>query len=151
MSRPPPASIVPVETIHASCVAIAGRALLLLGPSGAGKSDLALRLIDRGAQLVSDDQTTLARDGSQLIASPPPTIAGQIEARGIGILSLPFVTDVPVALAIELSGSVERYPMTALTLALGGVDLPLMRLSPFEASAPIKAEMMLRAGEETCG
>ena len=138
-----------METIHATCVAIDGQGLLLLGPSGAGKSDLALRLIDRGAQLVSDDQTTISRTGTFLRASAPPAIAGRIEVRGIGIVTLPYATDIPVALAIALTGSVERYPMLALTLPVAGVELPLMRLSPFEASAPIKAEMMLRAQGRT--
>ena len=63
------------ETVHASCVAIRGRAVLIEGRSGSGKSDLALRLIDHGAMLVSDDYTLLTRDGTRLIATPPPTIA----------------------------------------------------------------------------
>ena len=58
------------ETIHASCVAIDGRALLIEGASGDGKSDLALRLIDRGATLVSDDYTCL------LYTSPSPRDRG---------------------------------------------------------------------------
>ena len=60
------------ETVHASTVAIDGRAVLISGPSGSGKSDLALRLIDRGFTLVSDDQTIVSRDGDRLIASAPP-------------------------------------------------------------------------------
>ena len=39
--------------IHASCVAIGHKGVLILGDSGAGKSDLALRLIDDGARLVA--------------------------------------------------------------------------------------------------
>ena len=69
------------ETIHASTVAIEGRAVMIVGPSGAGKSDLALRLIDRGATLVADDYTNLSRDGDTLVASAPATIAGRIEVR----------------------------------------------------------------------
>ena len=42
--------------VYGSCVAIDGAAVLLRGPSGSGKSDLALRLIDDGAELVADDQ-----------------------------------------------------------------------------------------------
>src|SRR5690349_5634122 len=98
------------ETIHASTVALDGRALLISGPSGSGKSDLALRLIDRGFSLVSDDQTVLRRDGDRLLASAPPSLAGKLEIRGIGIVEVETVSDVPVALAIELAGDIERMP-----------------------------------------
>jgi serine kinase of HPr protein (carbohydrate metabolism regulator) len=60
------------ETVHATCVAIDGRGILIRGRSGAGKSDLALRLIDRGARLVSDDYTILAASGGRLRAAAPP-------------------------------------------------------------------------------
>ena len=72
-------------------MAIDGRAVLIAGPSGAGKSDLALRLIDRGFTLVSDDQTIVKRDGDRLLASAPPTIAGKLEIRGIGIVDMETV------------------------------------------------------------
>ena len=55
-----------MNTIHATCVAIEGRGVLIVGPSGSGKSDLALRLIDRGAALVADDYTDLNVDGRAL-------------------------------------------------------------------------------------
>ena len=57
------------ETLHASSVSIDGRAVLIEGMSGSGKSDLAMRLIDRGATLVSDDYTIVRRvDGMVDIA-----------------------------------------------------------------------------------
>ena len=62
--------------------------MLITGPSGSGKSDLALRLLDRGFTLVSDDQTIVRRDGDRLLASAPPTIAGKLEIRGIGIVEM---------------------------------------------------------------
>src|SRR5690242_16329827 len=84
------------ETVHASTVASDGRAVLISGPSGSGKSDLALRLLDRGFTLVSDDQTIVRRDGNRLIATAPPTIAGKLEVRGIGIVDIDRTSDVPV-------------------------------------------------------
>ena len=74
--------------LHATAVAIDGRAVLLRGPSGSGKSDLALRLIDAGARLVADDQSELSRRGDVLMVRAPATIAGLIEVRGLGILRL---------------------------------------------------------------
>ena len=42
--------------IDGVAVSIDGKAVLLRGPSGSGRSDLALRLIDEGAKLISDEQ-----------------------------------------------------------------------------------------------
>jgi serine kinase of HPr protein (carbohydrate metabolism regulator) len=130
------------ETLHATCVAIGGRGVLLMGPSGSGKSDLALRLIDRGAGLVSDDYTVLTAADGQLVASPPPAIAGRIEVRGLDILDVPHVAGIPVALVIDLAEPVERLPERA-TRTIVGIALPLLRLTAFEASAPVKVELAL--------
>lgn len=131
------------ERIHATCVAIGERAVLLCGASGAGKSDLALRLIDRGAALVADDQVLLVRDGDQLRASPPATIAGAIEVRGLGILAMPHRTAMPVSLIIQLDDPVERMPLAERSRTLAGIALPVVALAAFEASAPLKVEHAL--------
>src|SRR5215203_5858792 len=89
--------------VHATAVAIEGRAVLLRGPSGAGKSDLALRLIDAGARLVSDDQSALSRRGEVLIVAAAPAIAGLFEARGLGIVRLDALPEAPVALIADLA------------------------------------------------
>ncbi|HWH22826.1 MAG TPA: HPr kinase/phosphatase C-terminal domain-containing protein [Allosphingosinicella sp.] len=130
------------ETIHASCVAIGGRAVLLGGPSGSGKSDLAIRLIDRGAVLVSDDYTLLRPASGGLIAAAPTTIRGSIELRGVGLVSLPSVEEAPVALYVALSAAPQRLPELQ-TIELAGIELPLIALSALEASAPIKVEAAL--------
>lgn len=130
------------ENIHASCVAIDGRAVLITGDSAAGKSDLALRLIDRGAVLVSDDQVLLSVEGVRLVATAPATIAGKIEVRGIGIVPILCQSPMPVALLIELT-TPERMPEPRRR-RLCGVDVPVVALDAFEASAPIKAELALR-------
>jgi serine kinase of HPr protein (carbohydrate metabolism regulator) len=138
----------PSETVHATSVAIDGHALLLMGRSGCGKSDLALRLIDRGATLVSDDYTLLEKREGRLFASPPTTIAGRMEVRHIGIVTMPHMHNLPVALAIRLDDKPERMPDRSLTIALLGLAVPLIRLAGLEASAPIKAEIALRTLEE---
>lgn len=131
------------ETLHASCVAVGGRAMLILGRSGAGKSDLALRLIDRGAILVSDDYTIVRRVGGRLIAGAPPTIEGKMEVRGVGLIDLESASDVPLGLAVDLDGQVDRLPDRQEPLAVCGMKIPLVSLAGFEASAPLKAELAL--------
>jgi serine kinase of HPr protein (carbohydrate metabolism regulator) len=135
--------------IHATCVALPEGGVLLRGASGAGKSDLALRLIDGGARLVADDRTELARAGDRLIARAPETIAGLIEARGVGILRLPpdrLAPEVAVVLIVDLVGaaSVERLP-EATREDLLGVSLRRVALAPFEASTPAKIRLALSA------
>jgi serine kinase of HPr protein (carbohydrate metabolism regulator) len=132
------------ETVHASCVAIGGRAVLIAGRSGAGKSDLALRLIDRGATLVSDDYTLLVRSGTRLIARAPANIAGMIEVRGLGVVEMKAASDVPVCLYADLDQAVERLPERQDRVRFAGVDLPVVALSGLEPSAPIKLELALQ-------
>jgi len=128
--------------VHASCVAIGGRAVLLAGPPGAGKSDLALRLVDRGAILVSDDYTELRHSGARLLARAPATIAGKIEIRGVGIVELIAAADVPICLYADLDRPPERLPEAA-SIALAGLDIPIVALAALEPSAPLKLEQAL--------
>lgn len=132
------------ETIHASCVAIDGVAVLIEGRSGAGKSDLALRLIDRGAVLVSDDYTRLVRQGKTLIARAPDNLAGKIEVRGIGIVEMPHVDDVPVGLIVAIVEAPPRMPGAGRLRRLAGVELREIALPSLEPSAPIKVELALK-------
>lgn len=132
------------ETLHASCVAKDGRAILIGGKSGAGKSDLALRLIDRGAVLVSDDYTVVRRINGTLEARPPATIQGKIEVRGLGILELPYDEDVRVGLFVDLERAVERLPLEKYVVRIAGVDVPSVAVNGLEPSAPIKVEAALR-------
>ena len=131
------------ETVHASTVATEGRAILITGPSGSGKSDLTLRLIDRGFSLVSDDQTIVRRDGDRLLASPPPTLAGKLEIRGIGIVDVEHVADVPVAMIVELTSDIQRMPDDSRERPILGVSLPLVSIDAMGASAPSKVAFAL--------
>jgi serine kinase of HPr protein (carbohydrate metabolism regulator) len=129
--------------IHASTVAIDGRAVLITGPSGSGKSDLALRLLDRGFSLVSDDQTLVRREGERLVASPPPNIAGKLEVRGIGIVEMAHLADVPVALIVQLTSDIQRMPDDSRERPILGVSLPLVGIDAMTASAASKVAVAL--------
>ena len=131
------------ETIHASTVALDGRAVMITGPSGSGKSDLALRMLDRGFTLVSDDQTIVKRDGDRLLATAPPSIAGKLEIRGIGIVEMEHVSDVPVALIVELTSDLQRLPDDTRERPILGARLPLITIDALTASAPSKVALAL--------
>jgi HPr kinase/phosphorylase len=121
--------------IHGSCAAREGHGVLLLGPSGSGKSDLLLRLLHHGWALVADDRVEL-QDG---MASAPPSLAGLLEVRGLGIVQLPYVTAARVALAVEL-GLGARLPAPARHEASGG---PLVRVDAACPSAPERVALAL--------
>jgi serine kinase of HPr protein (carbohydrate metabolism regulator) len=131
------------ETIHASTVALDGRAVMITGPSGSGKSDLALRLVDRGFTLVSDDQTIVRREGERLLASAPQQIAGKLEIRGIGIIEMDRVSDVPVALLVELTSDIQRLPDDSRERPILGALLPLITIDAMTASAASKVGLAL--------
>lgn len=135
-----------MDLIHGSCVAISGKGVVLRGPSGSGKSDLALRLIDDGASLISDDQITISVRDKRVFASAPPAIAGMLEARGIGIVQLEYLDETQVHLIIDLvpTESVERMPVESST-TLEGISLPLTHLASFESSNPAKVRLALHA------
>ncbi len=152
------------ELVHATAIALGGRAALIRGPSGAGKSDLALRclalapsaLLPEAAQLVSDDQVHLELREGAIHARAPAAIAGLIEVRGIGILRLEkCAVEARVALAVDLllpqDPAPDRHPDPWPLMTLLGVTLPLLRLQPFEASAPVKLLLALRNGPDGNG
>ncbi len=116
----------PGEILHASCIALAGRGVLIRGASGTGKSALALQLMALGAGLVADDRVIVKRAGARLIASCPPAIAGRIEARFVGLLRADAVGPVPLALVVDLDrAETERLPPHRRTSVLG-LELALL-------------------------
>lgn len=133
--------------VHASCVAIEGRGILLRGPSGSGKSDLALRLLDGGARLVADDQVELSLDGDRVVARAPAALAGLLEVRGIGIVAVPAVAAAPLALLVDLvpGHAVERLPEPDRDVLLG-VAIPRVMVDPGPPSAAAKIRLAVDVG-----
>jgi HPr kinase/phosphorylase len=141
------------ELVHGTCVAFGRRAVLLRGEPGAGKSDLAFRFLalaphdETRPMLVADDQVWVASDeNSALIASPPPTLAGKIELRGIGIVEMPFLRQAALHLVCDLvdAKDVPRMaPEPWERTEIAGIALPALKLAPFEASAPLKLKTAL--------
>ena len=117
--------------------------MLITCISGSGKSDLSLRLIDRGFVLVADDQTIVRKQGDRLIATAPTTIAGKLEIRGVGVVDMETVADVPVALLVELTSSIQRMPDDLRSRPVLGVSLPLISVDALTASAASKVSLAL--------
>jgi len=138
-------------THSGTCVAVDGRGVLLRGPSGAGKSDLALRLIDDGAELVADDRVALVSNAGFLTASAPPALRGLMEVRGLGVFRLPYRTSVQVSLVADLvDDEGERLPAPDQTTILGHA-LPAIRLSAKASSAAARVRLVLGAAEPVVG
>lgn len=137
-------------TIHATAVAVEGAGVLLRGPSGSGKSDLALRLIESGAQLISDDQTLLFVEDERLMAQPPPEISGKIEVRGVGVVQIGPPAVAPVLLLVDLVDEAD-VPRVATyePVELLGFKTPCIQLAPFEVSTAMKVKLAIRNMPET--
>ena len=146
--------------MHATAVALGDKVALLRGKSGAGKSDLALRFlageagvtqcgglgagIAKPRRLVADDQVLLTREGEYLIARAPDTIKGRLEVRGLGIIDVTAVAMGTVCVLVDLvaPSDVLRLPDERYETVLG-VQLPVLNLAPFEASAAIKLAIFI--------
>jgi HPr kinase/phosphorylase len=136
------------ERIHATALAFGEHAVLLRGPSGSGKSDLALRclglapsqLVPGAVRLVGDDQVLLKSSGEEIWASPPDSLRGLLEVRGLGIVQVGWVARARVALVVDLvtSGTIERFPDPWPQEEILNVRLPRVCLSPFESATPLK-------------
>lgn len=140
MSRKPARE---AATIHATAFSLGGVGVLLRGASGAGKSRLAFALIHAaGCQpsreaghpsradtaLIGDDRILLSQDDG-LVASPPPSLAGLIELRGIGLLGLPWRAPARLHLVADLMpmDKVERMPED-VAITLQGHSLAYLRV-----------------------
>jgi len=141
-----------ILAIDGTAIAIGNAALLLTGPSGSGKSDLALRMIDGGARLVSDDRVALVIEADRLCcrapSETPPSLLGRIEVRGIGIVPAPRTAGAtPLQWLVELvpAGEVERMPAAESRSFLGHA-VPVLRLAAFEASTAVKLRLAVACG-----
>lgn len=142
------------DTLHATAIAVDGRAALIIGSSGAGKSDLALRCLTmapsptlpHAARLIADDRVIVERSGNQLLASAPAALLGKLEVRSIGIFEVEPSPPAPVRLVVELTSpqATARYPDPWPTKMILGLHVPILRISAFEAAAAQKVLIALQ-------
>ncbi|MEM9736209.1 MAG: HPr kinase/phosphatase C-terminal domain-containing protein [Pseudomonadota bacterium] len=97
----------PDAALHANAVAFRGRGLLITGRAGSGKTSLSVEMMALGADLIADDRVVLRCAGGLVLLSPPDTLAGLVELRGIGIIRRDFQADVPAALVLNLNSELS--------------------------------------------
>jgi len=138
--------MIDLGNVHGTVVAWRGKGVMLCGPPGSGKSDLAIRLLAEGAVLVADDRVDLSVQRGRVVARTPETLAGKIEARGVGILKVGHQAQTPVSLVVHLRprAEIERLPDLAGE-QVGDLSLPSISLHAFDASAPAKIALVLRS------
>jgi len=137
----------PSQRLHATAIALDGKACLLVGPSGCGKSDLALRMLEAGGKLIGDDYVQVSRVGRRVRVASLKPMRGHIEVRGVGIVKLSptrLARSAPLAAVFALvpAEQIERLPEPAWHRLLD-IDVPMWKLAPFEQSAIAKLKLLL--------
>ena len=131
------------KKIHSTSVVIEDLGLLIIGQSGSGKSDLALRLIDSGATLVSDDLTICKKIGDYLYLYPHSKTKGLLEVREIGIMTVPYVENIKLTLVVELEEEeFERIP-EMMSCSILGMKFPKIKIFGKSSSAVAKIKIKL--------
>ncbi len=130
--------------LHATAIVIDGTGIVFTGPSGSGKSELAFSFLTEAercglpAALIADDQIFVYRQDETIMAERPETIAGLLELRGSGIISVKSVDRAALHFAVTtvLSPENPRLPEENETMAFPcGGQLPLLRI-PLSSLTP---------------
>ena len=138
-----------LKRIHSTSVVIDDNGVLILGDSGSGKSDLALRLIDSGATLISDDISICRKNSNNIYLYCPPEIKGLLEVREIGIITVPFVEKIKLRLVVNLkSNNNERFPKDS-SFRILGIKIPIINIEGKNSSAVAKIKVKLNEIRET--
>tara|TARA_B100000963_G_C22499404_1_gene613031 strand:- start:508 stop:933 length:426 start_codon:yes stop_codon:yes gene_type:complete len=138
-----------LKRMHSSSIVIDDNGVLILGDSGSGKSDLALRLIDNGATLISDDVSICKKNLNNIYLYCPPEIKGLLEVREIGIITVPFVERIKLKLVVNLkSKNNKRFPEDNYFKILG-IKVPLINIDGKNSSAVAKIKVKLNEISET--
>lgn len=132
------------KVVHGTALIWHEKGLLLKGSSGSGKSDLALRLIDKGARLIADDQVLLTLKEKSIVMSCPSEIKGKIEAFGLGILNCKMIAhEAPLFLVCALKSRVKRL-FKLRTETIETLAIPKIYIDPFWPSVSEKLSLFLQ-------
>lgn len=132
-----------IKRLHATSVAIEDNGVAIFGNSGSGKSDLALRLIDSGATLISDDITVFSKSENNIHLFGVENTKGLLEVRELGIITVPYIEGIRLKLVIKLTDKeIERIPKTNQTNLLG-LKFPKLEINGKNSSSVVKVKVKL--------
>ena len=130
--------------IHSTAISLNGDGILIKGPSGSGKTDLALRLIESGGKLISDDQVIIKRKAKRLFLSSPKELNGLMQLSGIGIVKADYVQNIPLELVVKLqpNKNLDPFPINKEEI-IKDLSIPALNLYSFAVSATAKIKVAL--------
>jgi serine kinase of HPr protein (carbohydrate metabolism regulator) len=132
-----------IKRLHATSVAIEDNGVAIFGNSGSGKSDLALRLIDSGATLISDDITVFSKSEKNIHLFGVENTKGLLEVRELGIITVPYIEGIRLKLVIKLTDKeIERIPKKNQTNLLG-LKFPKLEINGKNSSSVVKVKVKL--------
>src|SRR5438477_242072 len=141
------ASLQGVECLHASCVALDGRAYALSAPSGTGKSSVALHLATRGGRFVCDDilATDVGGRGVAVHSGPSFTAADPAELARVPAATRPralAARDDPKTY-IELATACGPLPLERMYFLRRDHDAAALEIRPLDDAPPVLASPFL--------
>jgi len=131
------------KKVHSTSVVIEDAGVMITGKSGFGKSDLALRLIDSGATLISDDVTICEKIGDSIFLFPPYETKGLLEVREIGIMTVPYIENIKLSLLVELvETEIDRLPQKSFTKLLN-IKIKKIKIQGKNSSSVAKIKLKI--------
>jgi serine kinase of HPr protein (carbohydrate metabolism regulator) len=132
-----------IKRLHATSVAMEDNGVAIFGDPGSGKSDLALRLIDSGATLISDDITVFSKLEKNINLFGIENTKGLLEVREVGIITVPYVEGIKLKLVVRLTDRViERIPKKN-QINLLGLKFPKLEINGKNSSSVAKVKVKL--------
>lgn len=136
------------KKFHGTSIVLDDNGVLIIGDSGSGKSDLALRLIDNGATLISDDVTICEKKLNEIFLSCPKEIKGLLEVREVGIITVPYVEKVKLIMVVRLTDESLRRTPEKEFLKILNLKIPLLSIDGKNPSAVVKVKVKLNEVRE---
>ena len=131
------------KKVHSTSVVIEDAGVMITGKSGFGKSDLALRLIDSGATLISDDVTICEKIGDSIFLFPPNETKGLLEVREIGIMTVPYIENIKLSLLVELvETEIDRLPQKSFAKLLN-IKIKKIKIQGRNSSSVAKIKLKI--------